>query len=62
MPHKLVEARYPRTVDEELGCEVGAHVWMEEHCPDIHVPHLFGFGFSDGHHVSSPPPRPDAKA
>ncbi|KAL2174969.1 uncharacterized protein P884DRAFT_207378 [Thermothelomyces heterothallicus CBS 202.75] len=48
MPHKLAEARYPGTVDEKLGCEVGAYVFMQENCPHIRIPHLYGFGFSDG--------------
>lgn len=54
MPHKLAEIRYPGSVDEKLDSEVGAYVWVEEHCPDIRVPHLFGFGYTDGRHVSDP--------
>lgn len=53
MPHKLAEARYPGTVDEKLGCEVGAYVFMQENCSDIRIPHLYGFSFSDGRQVSS---------
>lgn len=52
MPHKLAEAKYPGTVDEKLSSEVGAYVWMQEHCPDIPIPRLYGFGFSDNRHVS----------
>ncbi|KAK0710089.1 hypothetical protein B0T26DRAFT_755206 [Lasiosphaeria miniovina] len=52
MPHKLAEARYPGTVDEKLGCEVGAYVWMQEKCPDIRIPRLYGFGFLDGRHCT----------
>jgi hypothetical protein len=52
MPHKLAEARYPGSVDEKLSCEVGAHVWVEEKCPDIRSPHLFGFGFQHGRHFT----------
>lgn len=48
LPHKLAEVRYPGTVDEKMGCEVGAYVWIQEQCPDIRIPHLYGFGFSDG--------------
>lgn len=51
MPHKLAEARYPGSIDEKLGCEIGASIWVEEHCPEIRSPHLFGFGFSDGRQV-----------
>ena len=55
MPHKLAEARHPGTINEKVGCEVAAHVWMEELCPEVRVPHLFGFGFSDGRQVSPLP-------
>lgn len=53
MPHKLAEANYPGTVDEKMACEVGAYVWMQERCPDIPIPRLYGFGFSDHRHVST---------
>jgi len=52
MPHKLAEATYPGTIDEKLSSEVGAYVWMQEYCPDIPIPQLYGFGFSDNRHVS----------
>jgi hypothetical protein len=52
MPHKLAEAKYPGTIDEKLSCEVGAHIWMQDECTDIRIPHLYGFGFSDNRHVS----------
>ena len=52
MPHKLAEATYPGTIDEKQSSEVGAYIWMQEHCPDIPLPQLYGFGFSDNRHVS----------
>jgi hypothetical protein len=52
MPQKLAEAKYPGTVDEKLSSEVGTYVWMQDRCPDIRIPHLYGFGFSDHRHVS----------
>lgn len=52
MPHKLAESRYAGTVNEKLRCEVATYVWMQERCPDVRIPHLFGFGLLDGHHVS----------
>ncbi len=56
MPHKLAEARYPGSVDEQLGCEVGTYAWMQAHCPDVLIPHLYGFGFSDHTHICQPDP------
>jgi hypothetical protein len=54
MPHKLAEARYPGTGDEKISWEVGTYAWMQDNCPHIRIPHLFGFGFSfsDHRHVS----------
>ncbi len=54
MPHKLAEARYPGSVDEKLSCEVGTYAWMQNQCPDIRIPRLYGFGFSDQRHVGCP--------
>lgn len=54
LPHKLAESEYPGSVDEKISCEVGAYAWIEENCPEIPSPHLFGFGFSDGRHVGPP--------
>jgi hypothetical protein len=52
MPHKLAEAKYPGSINEKLSCEVGTYVWMQDRCPDIPIPQLYGFGFSDNRHVS----------
>jgi hypothetical protein len=45
-------------VDEKMRSEVGAYVWMQEKCPDIRIPHLFGFGLSDGRRYSHQNHRP----
>jgi hypothetical protein len=52
MPHKLAEINYPGTVDEKLSSEVGTYAWIQHKCPDIRIPHLYGFGFSDHRHVN----------
>lgn len=51
MAHKLAEAVTPGSSDEKMGCEVGTYAWMQERCPEIRIPHLYGFGFSDRRHV-----------
>jgi hypothetical protein len=51
LPYKLAEAKYPGTVDEKMGCEVGAYAWMQDQCPDVRIPHLYGFGFSEQRQV-----------
>ncbi|KAK3900359.1 hypothetical protein C8A05DRAFT_45791 [Staphylotrichum tortipilum] len=52
MAHKLAEARYPGTIDEKLGCEVGTYAWMQAQCPEVRIPHLYGFGLSDHSHFT----------
>ncbi|KAH6883891.1 hypothetical protein B0T10DRAFT_518425 [Thelonectria olida] len=52
-PHRLVGI-----VDEKLSSEVGSYVWMQEKCSDVRIPHLFGFGFSDGRHFTHVTHRP----
>ncbi|KAM4060067.1 hypothetical protein HRG_014179 [Hirsutella rhossiliensis] len=47
LPHMHAEPYYPGTVDENMRGEVGAYAWMQESCPDIRIPRLYGFGFSD---------------
>ncbi|TWU77210.1 hypothetical protein ED733_008680 [Metarhizium rileyi] len=46
MPLALRDAA---SVDEKLRGEVGAYIWMQEHCPEIRIPHLYGFSTSSGH-------------
>lgn len=55
IPHKLAEPKYPGTVNEKVASEVGAYVWMQEMCPDIPIPRLYGFGFLGGGCVSTAP-------
>lgn len=47
MPHALAESTYPGTIDEKIGCEVATYAWIENNCPTIPIPHLWGSGFSD---------------
>ncbi|KAL2068344.1 hypothetical protein VTL71DRAFT_16442 [Oculimacula yallundae] len=58
MPHKLAEAHNPGSVDEKMGCEVGAYAWIQERCPEIRVPHLYGFAFSNQRHFTYEAHRP----
>ncbi len=49
MPFKVAEAKHPGSVDEKFRSEVGAYVWMQENCPSIRIPYLYGFGTSALH-------------
>ena len=53
MPASCGEAVHPGSVLEKMRCEVAMYVWMQQHCPDIRIPFLYGFGFPDGRHVGS---------
>ncbi|POR36342.1 hypothetical protein TPAR_03459 [Tolypocladium paradoxum] len=48
LPYKVGEDFYPGNVDEKLRCEAATYVWLQQNCPDIPVPRLFGFGFPAG--------------
>ncbi|KAL2023763.1 hypothetical protein VTK56DRAFT_1477 [Thermocarpiscus australiensis] len=50
LPHKLAENQYPGTIDEKVACEAAAYAWMQEHCVNIRIPHLYAFGFTGGTH------------
>lgn len=51
LPFKLGEAENPGNVEEKLRSEVAAYIWIQENCPDVPIPTLFGFGFPDGQSV-----------
>ncbi|CAF3539881.1 unnamed protein product, partial [Fusarium graminearum] len=39
--------QHPGTIDEKVECEVATYIWMQQYCPDIRIPHLLAFGFTD---------------
>ena len=55
LPYKVGESRYPGNIDEKLRCEAATYIYIQEHCPDVPIPKLWGFGFTDGSNVSQPP-------
>ncbi|KAG9257393.1 uncharacterized protein F5Z01DRAFT_694605 [Emericellopsis atlantica] len=58
MPHKLGEVRSRGAVDEKMSCEVATYAWMQEHCPGIRIPHLYGFGLADHRQFTHQSHRP----
>ncbi|KND92742.1 hypothetical protein TOPH_02888 [Tolypocladium ophioglossoides CBS 100239] len=58
MAHKLAEHHYPGTVDEKLSSEVSTYIWMQQHCHDVPIANLLGFGFTDGRHFAQVCRRP----
>jgi hypothetical protein len=52
LPYKVGESEHPGNADEKVRCEAATFIWIREHCPDIPIPYLWGFGFSNGLDVS----------
>jgi hypothetical protein len=51
LPYKVGESRYPGNADEKLRCEAASFIWIQDNCPAVPIPYLWGFGFSDGQGV-----------
>lgn len=51
LPYKIGESTFPGNADEKLRCEAATYVWMQDHCPDVPIPFLWGFGFIGGQSV-----------
>lgn len=55
LPFKLGESFCPGNVEEKLRCEAATYLWLQEHCPDVPIATLRGFGFPSGESVSPSP-------
>lgn len=51
LPYRLGEEFRPGNSDEKIRCEAGTYAWLQENCPDIPIPRLYGFATSDGETV-----------
>lgn len=51
LPYKVGETEFPGNAEEKLRCEVASYLWIQENCPDVSIPFLFGFGFPNGQTV-----------
>jgi hypothetical protein len=52
LPCKVGESRYPGNIDEKLRCEAATYIYIQNYCPDVPIPKMWGFGFTDGSSVS----------
>ncbi|KAL5338015.1 hypothetical protein BJX70DRAFT_388886 [Aspergillus crustosus] len=48
LSYRVGETIKPGNADEKIRCEAGTYAWLEDHCPDIPIPKLYGFGLSTG--------------
>ncbi|KIW82399.1 hypothetical protein Z517_05426 [Fonsecaea pedrosoi CBS 271.37] len=54
LPYKVGERNSPGNVEEKLRCEVASYIWIQQNCPDIPIPALYGFGVPDGQTFTAP--------
>ncbi|GLA68231.1 hypothetical protein AtubIFM55763_003300 [Aspergillus tubingensis] len=48
LPYRIGENSCPGNADEKVRCEAGTYSWLQENCPTIPIPQLYGFGLSTG--------------
>nr|POF25879.1 hypothetical protein CFP56_77645 [Quercus suber] len=46
--YKTGELQNPGNTDEKLRTETATHIWVQQNCPDVHIPHLWAFAFPGG--------------
>ncbi|KKZ68476.1 hypothetical protein EMCG_05935 [[Emmonsia] crescens] len=46
--HRVGEFFRPGNADEKIRCEAGTYTWLNENCPSVPVPKLYGFALSTG--------------
>ncbi|KAH8719924.1 hypothetical protein HC256_000332 [Beauveria bassiana] len=46
LPYRVGEAEKLGNSDEKLNCEAATYAWLQENCPSIPIPRLYGFGLS----------------
>ena len=51
LPYRVGEDFRPGNADEKLRCEAGSYAWLQENCPTLPIPYLYGFGLSTGQTV-----------
>lgn len=56
LPYRAGEDFRPGNCDEKIQCEAGAYAWLEQHCPDVPIPKLYGFALSTGEMACTSPP------
>lgn len=53
LPYRVGETSYPGNSDEKIACEAATYAWLEENCPSVPIPKLYGFGLSTNKRVST---------
>lgn len=50
--YKVGEEEFPGNASEKLRCEAATYIWIQQNCPDVPIPQLWGFAFQDNQCVS----------
>ncbi|EHY60502.1 hypothetical protein ABEF92_004174 [Exophiala dermatitidis] len=53
LPYKLGESSNPGNTDEKVRSEVATYIWMQQNCPEIPTPYLWGFGIGKNLHFTA---------
>ncbi|RFU30500.1 hypothetical protein B7463_g5814, partial [Scytalidium lignicola] len=48
LPYRTGDKIHPGNSDEKVRCEAGSYAWLQQECPTVPIPHLYGFGLSTG--------------
>lgn len=51
LPYRVGDEFRPGNGDEKIQCEAGAYAWLQQNCPDVPIPRLYGFALSTGETV-----------
>lgn len=51
LPYRVGEDYRPGNGDEKVRCEAGTYAWLQENCPDVPIPRLYGFSMATGETV-----------
>jgi hypothetical protein len=51
LPYRVGDRFRPGNGDEKIQCEAGAYAWLQQNCPDVPIPNLYGFALSTGETV-----------
>ncbi|KAK2764473.1 hypothetical protein FQN54_009168 [Arachnomyces sp. PD_36] len=48
LPYRNGESFRPGNCEEKVKCEAATYAWIQQECPELVTPHLYGFGTSGG--------------
>ena len=53
LPYRVGDSFQPGNGDEKIRCEAGTYAWLDQNCPEVPIPRLYGFALSTGQTVRS---------